>query len=63
MINAIAPGARILCRDAEWLVKSTAHSSDGDRVIENPDITESTHDDLTPVVEGTLLSLFPSTYK
>lgn len=34
MVKTIAPGARILCRDAEWLVKSTAQSSDGGRVIE-----------------------------
>ncbi len=25
----IAPGARILCRDAEWLVKATDTASDG----------------------------------
>lgn len=40
MINTIAPGARILCRDAEWLVKSTAQSSDGDRVIEAVGVSE-----------------------
>lgn len=36
----IAPGARILCRDAEWLVKSVARSSDGDRVIEAVGVSE-----------------------
>jgi SNF2 family DNA or RNA helicase len=36
----IAPGARILCRDAEWLVKSVALSSDGDRVIEAVGVSE-----------------------
>lgn len=36
----IAPGARILCRDAEWLVKSTAQSSDGSRVIEAIGVSE-----------------------
>ena len=36
----IAPGARILCRDAEWLVKSTAQSSDGGRVIEAVGVSE-----------------------
>ena len=40
MINTIAPGARILCRDAEWLVKSTAQSSDGGRVIEAVGVSE-----------------------
>jgi len=40
MIKTIAPGARILCRDAEWLVKSTAQSSDGGRVIEAVGVSE-----------------------
>ncbi|MGB6015300.1 MAG: DEAD/DEAH box helicase [Nodosilinea sp.] len=37
---AIAPGARILCRDAEWLVKSTDIASDGGRVIEAIGVSE-----------------------
>ena len=36
----IAPGARIVCRDAEWLVKSISRSSDGDRVIEAVGVSE-----------------------
>ena len=40
MLKMIAPGARILCRDAEWLVKSTAQSSDGGRVIEAVGVSE-----------------------
>ncbi|MGB3494954.1 MAG: DEAD/DEAH box helicase [Elainellaceae cyanobacterium] len=40
MQSAIAPGARILCRNAEWLVKSTARSSDGGRVIEAIGVSE-----------------------
>ncbi|MGQ4650334.1 SNF2-related protein [Lyngbya aestuarii] len=36
----IAPGARILCRDAEWLVKSVSRSSDGDQVIEAVGVSE-----------------------
>ncbi len=40
MVKTIAPGARILCRDAEWLVKSTAQSSDGGRVIEAVGVSE-----------------------
>lgn len=36
----IAPGARILCRDTEWLVKSVALTSDGDRVIEAVPVSE-----------------------
>jgi superfamily II DNA or RNA helicase len=40
MLETIAPGARILCRDAEWLVKSTAQSSDGGRVIEAVGVSE-----------------------
>jgi ERCC4-related helicase len=40
MLKTIAPGARILCRDAEWLVKSTAQSSDGGRVIEAVGVSE-----------------------
>ena len=36
----IAPGARILCRDAEWLVKSVSCSSDGDQVIEAVGVSE-----------------------
>lgn len=36
----IATGARILCRDAEWLVKSVSRSSDGDRVIEAIGVSE-----------------------
>ncbi len=38
--NIIAPGARILCRDAEWLVKSTDIASDGGRVIEAIGVSE-----------------------
>lgn len=33
-MTTIVPGARILCRDAEWLVKPTDIASDGGRVIE-----------------------------
>ncbi len=40
MLRTIAPGARILCRDAEWLVKSTTQSSDGGRVIEAVGVSE-----------------------
>jgi len=39
-MTAIAPGARILCRDAEWLVKSTDIASDGGRVIEAIGVSE-----------------------
>jgi hypothetical protein len=38
--SSIAPGARILCRDAEWLVKSTSSSTDGGRVIEAIGVSE-----------------------
>jgi superfamily II DNA or RNA helicase len=38
--SSIAPGARILCRDAEWLVKSTSRSNDGGRVIEAIGVSE-----------------------
>ena len=40
MVTNIAPGARILCRDAEWLVKSVSLSSDGDSVIEAVGVSE-----------------------
>ncbi|MGI0500300.1 hypothetical protein ACOKW7_32100 [Limnospira platensis CENA597] len=40
MLTDIAPGARILCRDAEWLVKYVALSSDGDRIIEAVGVSE-----------------------
>ena len=40
MVKMIAPGARILCRDAEWLVKSTVQSSDGDLIIEGVGVSE-----------------------
>jgi len=40
MLRTIAPGARILCRDAEWLVKSTTQSSDGSRVIKAVGVSE-----------------------
>jgi hypothetical protein len=40
MLNPIAPGARILCRDVEWLVKSTSQSSEGGRVIEAIGVSE-----------------------
>jgi hypothetical protein len=40
MLKTIAPGARILCRDAEWLVRSTAQASDGGRVIEAVGVSE-----------------------
>jgi ERCC4-related helicase len=39
-MKTLAPGARILVRDAEWLVKSTAQSSDGGRVIEAVGVSE-----------------------
>jgi ERCC4-related helicase len=39
-VGTIAPGARILCRDAEWLVKSTTTASDGSRVIEAVGVSE-----------------------
>ena len=39
-MTTIAPGARILCRDAEWLVKSTDIASDGGRVIEAIGVSE-----------------------
>ena len=39
-MSNIAAGARILCRDAEWLVKSTFTSSDGGRVIEAIGVSE-----------------------
>ncbi|MEO1395550.1 MAG: DEAD/DEAH box helicase [Cyanobacteria bacterium J06634_5] len=35
-----APGARILCRDAEWLVKAVTVASDGGRVIEAIGVSE-----------------------
>jgi SNF2 family DNA or RNA helicase len=38
--GSIAPGARILCRDVEWLVKSIARSVDGGRVIEAVGVSE-----------------------
>ncbi len=38
--SPIAPGARILCRDAEWLVKSTSRAADGGRVIEAIGVSE-----------------------
>ena len=38
--SPIAPGARILCRDAEWLVKSISRSTDGGRVIEAIGVSE-----------------------
>jgi hypothetical protein len=31
---ALAPGARIQCRDAEWLVRSLGRSSDGQQVVD-----------------------------
>jgi ERCC4-related helicase len=40
LASRIAPGARILCRDAEWLVKATARSSDGGLVIEAIGVSE-----------------------
>ncbi|OUC15179.1 MAG: helicase [Alkalinema sp. CACIAM 70d] len=40
MMGQIAPGARILCRDAEWLVKATARSSDGGTIIEAIGVSE-----------------------
>lgn len=36
----IAPGARILCRDAEWLVKATDTASDGSFIIEAIGVSE-----------------------
>ena len=39
-MGRIAPGARILCRDAEWMVKSIARSSDGNSVIEAVGVSE-----------------------
>ena len=30
----LAPGARIQCRDAEWLVRSLSRSSDGQQVVD-----------------------------
>lgn len=39
-MTTIAPGARILCRDAEWRVKSTDIASDGGRVIEAIGVSE-----------------------
>jgi ERCC4-related helicase len=38
--GTIAPGARILCRDVEWLVKSIARSVDGGRIIEAVGVSE-----------------------
>jgi ERCC4-related helicase len=38
--GSIAPGARILCRDVEWLVKSIARSVDGGRIIEAVGVSE-----------------------
>jgi ERCC4-related helicase len=40
MTIEVAPGARILCRDAEWLVKSVSLTSDGDKVIEAVGVSE-----------------------
>lgn len=40
MLKTIAPGARILCRDAEWLVKAATQSSDGGRIIEAVGVSE-----------------------
>lgn len=40
MLTTLAPGARILCRNAEWLVKYTTQSSDGGRVIEAVGVSE-----------------------
>ena len=40
MPDVTAPGARIVCRDAEWLVKSSSLSSAGDRVIEAIGVSE-----------------------
>ncbi|MEO0644686.1 MAG: DEAD/DEAH box helicase [Cyanobacteria bacterium J06650_10] len=40
MPDVAAPGARIICRDAEWLVKSSCLSSTGDRVIEAIGVSE-----------------------
>ena len=35
MIKAtLAPGARIECRSAEWLVRSISRSSDGQQIID-----------------------------
>lgn len=39
-IGTIAPGARILCRDAEWLVKSVTTASDKSRVISAIGVSE-----------------------
>ncbi len=39
-MKILAPGARIVVRDAEWLVKSTSQSSDRGRVIEAVGISE-----------------------
>lgn len=39
-LATIAPGARILCRDAEWLVKSVVTASDNSRVIEAVGVSE-----------------------
>ncbi|UJS05360.1 DEAD/DEAH box helicase [Cylindrospermopsis raciborskii] len=36
----LAPGARILCRDAEWLVKDVSLSSDGDKIIQVVGVSE-----------------------
>ncbi len=38
--SVIAPGARILCRDAEWLVKATDTAVDGGRIIEAIGVSE-----------------------
>ena len=40
MPDVTAPGARIVCRDAEWLVRSSSLSSAGDRVIEAIGVSE-----------------------
>jgi len=38
--SILAPGARILCREAQWLIKSTNIASDGSRVIEAIGVSE-----------------------
>ncbi|AFY71950.1 helicase domain protein (plasmid) [Thalassoporum mexicanum PCC 7367] len=38
--GTIAPGARILCRDAEWLVRSTTIASDGSFIIDAIGVSE-----------------------
>jgi hypothetical protein len=50
--SPIAPGARILCRDAEWLVKSTSRSTDGGRVIEAIGVSEFIRGRAVRFIEG-----------